>query len=103
MLKKLTIRTRLILSFSVMVIALVALGLYSINSLSKINNQSSLISDEWMPAMDAAHSLNTMTSDYRSSELRYVMADERPEQLEQLKTSLDQEAQGLQQKIAEYE
>ncbi|WP_110945131.1 methyl-accepting chemotaxis protein [Paenibacillus phocaensis] len=103
MLKKLTIRTRLILSFSMMVIALVGLGLYSINSLSKVNHQSTLISDEWMPAMDAAHTLNTLTSDYRISELRYVMAGEDADQLAQMKEQLGEEGQLLEQQIADYE
>lgn len=103
MLKKLTIKTRLIFAFSMMVIAMVGLGLYSISSISKVNNQSSLISDEWLPAMDAAHTLNTMTSDYRISELRYVMAGERPELLEQMKARLEEEGKGLQQHIDNYE
>lgn len=103
MLKKLTIKTRLILSFSILVIALVGLGLYSINSINKVNNQSTVISDEWLPAMDAAHTLNTMTSDYRISELRYVMAGERPELLEQMKAQLEEEGKGLQQHIDNYE
>lgn len=103
MLKKLTIKTRLILSFSILVIALVGLGLYSINSINKVNNQSTVISDEWLPAMDAAHTLNTMTSDYRISELRYAMAGERPELLEQMKAQLEEEGKGLQQHIDNYE
>ncbi|MBW4838733.1 MAG: MCP four helix bundle domain-containing protein [Paenibacillaceae bacterium] len=103
MLKKLTIKTRLIFAFSIMVIAMIGLGLYSISSVSKVNNQSSLISDEWLPAMDAAHTLNTMTSDYRISELRYVMAGGRPELLEQMKARLEEEGKGLQQHIDNYD
>lgn len=103
MLKKLTIKTRLILSFSILVIALVGLGIYSINSVNKVNNQSTVISVDWMPAMNAAHTLNTKTSDYRISELRYLMAGEQPEQLAQVKEQLEKEGQLLQQQIADYE
>lgn len=103
MLKKLTIKTRLILSFSILVLALVGLGLYSINSVNKVNLQSTLISDEWLPAMDAAHTLNTLTSNYRVSELRYVMAGENADQLAQMKERLVEEGQLIEQQIANYE
>ncbi|WP_218571256.1 methyl-accepting chemotaxis protein [Paenibacillus oralis] len=100
---KLTIKARLILSFSFLVLSLVGLGIYSINSVNKVNLQSTIISENWLPAMDSAHSMNTRTSDYRVTELRIVLAAGNPQELKELKDRLGTEGGELQELITGYE
>ncbi|MDU7475821.1 MAG: methyl-accepting chemotaxis protein [Paenibacillus macerans] len=100
---KLTIKARLILSFSLLVLSLVGLGVYSINSLNQVNQQSTVISDTWLPAMDAAHVMNTATSDYRTTELRIILAENDPQGLKEMKERLNIKVQELQQLMTGYE
>ncbi|GJM71079.1 hypothetical protein HMSSN036_32950 [Paenibacillus macerans] len=100
---KLTIKARLILSFSLLVLSLVGLGVYSINSLNQVNQQSTVISDTWLPAMDAAHVMNTATSDYRTTELRIILAENDPQGLKEMKERLNNKVQELQQLMTGYE
>lgn len=100
---KLTIKARLILSFSLMVLSLAGLGMYSINSVDRVNLQSTVITRDWLPSMDLAHSMNTLISDYRITELRIILAVSDPQDLKDMKDRLDTENGKMQQLINGYE
>ncbi|TYP73938.1 methyl-accepting chemotaxis protein [Paenibacillus methanolicus] len=78
----LTIKNRLLASFGFMLALLIAVGIYSTMSLSNVNDQSSIISDIWLPGVKEANAMNTMTSDYRILEFQHVIATNKQEMAE---------------------
>ena len=71
---KLTIKARLILVFTLLVLALIAVGIYSVRALNQVNEQLTVVNTSWLPSIDRAHQINTSASEYRVSELRHIMA-----------------------------
>lgn len=98
---KLTIKARLTLSFALLVLALAGLGLYAVISLNTVNNQSTVINKQWLPGVDGAHRMNTMSSDYRISELRRILADT-PEEEKELDERIRNTGAAFQQELREY-
>lgn len=100
---KLTIKARLTLAFAILVFALIGLGLYSIQSLNSVNQQSTVITTKWLPGVDTANALNTATSDNRIYELRYSMAGENLEEKNEVTELLNNQSQKIQELMADYE
>ncbi|MGG6310994.1 methyl-accepting chemotaxis protein [Paenibacillus macerans] len=100
---KLTIKARLTMAFAILVLALAGLGIFAIQSINSVNQQSTVITKNWLPGMDSAHSINTLTSNYRISELRYVLAAEHPDEKKELADRLNREDEEVQKLIANYE
>lgn len=78
----LTIKNRLLASFSFMLALLIAVGIYASMSLSTVNEQSTIISETWLPGVRDANAMNTMTSDYRIMEYQHVISNSKPEMAE---------------------
>lgn len=98
----LSIKARLTLSYVLIVAALIGLGAYALISLNKVNYQSTVIADKWLPRVDQAHSLNTLTSDYRIAEIRYTYA-ETPDLLANYKQVTTETKQAFDNKMVELE
>ncbi len=67
--------TKLSLSMGTMVLLFCVLGGFSLSQLNKINNAATVICDQWVPGLIHLEELNTLLSDYRIAELRYVFAE----------------------------
>ncbi len=61
--------------FLAVLLVLAALGLFAIWNFGVINDQSTEISDNWLPSVEAASALNTAAGDYRSAQGEYLIAD----------------------------
>ncbi|WP_127026085.1 methyl-accepting chemotaxis protein [Rheinheimera mangrovi] len=97
--RDLKIATKLGLGFFVVLLLMAIMGAVALSEMSKVNDQSTDIANNWMPSINFIHETNTATSDYRIAELNHVLA-ETPEQmalyekemavlLERIKTSRD--------------
>jgi methyl-accepting chemotaxis protein len=68
----LKLRSKLLVSFGA-VIALVAIvGGFAINRLAVVNEQSTIIADNWLPSVEKSAAMNTLTSDIRIAQYRHV-------------------------------
>lgn len=72
---RLTIRKKLFISFGIVILIIVSLGLYSLRSLSTVNEKSVDISKKWMPRTIIVNDLNTLTSDYRLREYAHMVTE----------------------------
>ncbi|MEG3175618.1 methyl-accepting chemotaxis protein [Sphingomonas sp. RB3P16] len=67
-----TIKAKLAGAFVAVLIVCVALGSVGVMKMSLINQQSTVISENWMPSIDAVHHLNTATADIRVAQYNHV-------------------------------
>lgn len=74
--KNLKIKTKLLTLVVFMVIGLIAIGLVSLAFMGDINDGSTLITENWMPAVIASEELNTLTSDYRIKQYAHILAQD---------------------------
>ncbi|QSX28698.1 methyl-accepting chemotaxis protein [Shewanella cyperi] len=76
--KNLKISQLLFAAFFFPVIAIVTLVLVSVNNMAIINQQSTVISENWLPSVRLVENINTKTADLRIKEFRHIMfTDER--------------------------
>jgi len=69
-----TIKAKLILAFSLIILTILGLGIYSVKTLSKVNNQSIIMETKWIPKIEQAHSLNTAIHKLRINEYEHIIA-----------------------------
>ena len=67
-----TIKAKLAGAFAAVLLILALMGVVGIMKMSSINEQSTVISQNWMPSIDAVHSINTSTSDLRVQQYVHV-------------------------------
>ena len=71
---KLTIKLKLALGFGIVLAMICGLGLFTLMQMSAINAQANFIATNWLPAINAAHEVNTGTADLRVAELHLLAA-----------------------------
>ncbi|NFV11865.1 methyl-accepting chemotaxis protein [Clostridium sporogenes] len=69
-----TIKSKLIFLVAILVGAILFMGVYSIKSLGNVNNKSTEISKQWVPAIVYSEELNTMISDFRVLENDHIIS-----------------------------
>lgn len=69
-----TIKSKLIFIVAVLVGAILFMGVYSIKSLGNVNDKSTEISKQWVPAIIYSEELNTMISDFRVLENDHIIS-----------------------------
>jgi methyl-accepting chemotaxis protein len=69
---KITIKSKLIITFSLIMVLLVGLGIYSVSTIQKVNKASMIIAKEWLKRADYAHSLNTLLANFRIAENKHI-------------------------------
>jgi len=69
-----TIKSKLIFLVSILLAAIVFMGIYSLVTLKVVNNKSTVIADEMVPGIIYSEELNTMTSDFRMIEYQHIIA-----------------------------
>ncbi|MBL8640696.1 MAG: MCP four helix bundle domain-containing protein [Alphaproteobacteria bacterium] len=70
--KNLKISYRILIFMFVLTLLAGALSLKLLSSMDVVNHQSSIISQNWLPSVEATSSLNTATSDFRLAECKHV-------------------------------
>lgn len=98
---RITIKFKLIVTFSLITLILIFLGSYSKDTLKNVNNKSSIIAEKWVPRMDFAHSLNKMISSYRLMEFEHIISPIIVEKNE-LEEKMDSQSKEIQRILSEY-
>ncbi|MDD4329650.1 MAG: methyl-accepting chemotaxis protein, partial [Aliarcobacter sp.] len=76
MLNNLKMATKLSLGFGIILVLMSILGLISLNRMSVVNDQSTIIAENWMPSIKVVEEINTNTSDLRIFEYKHVLSTE---------------------------
>ena len=69
---RLTIKAKLAGAFAAVLAISLILGVVGVMKMSAVNDQSTVITEHWMPSIDAIHSLNTATSDLRAQQYAHI-------------------------------
>ncbi|MBB1180189.1 methyl-accepting chemotaxis protein [Pseudomonas sp. FW305-3-2-15-E-TSA4] len=69
---RLTIKAKLAGAFAAVLAISLILGVVGVMKMSAVNDQSTVITENWMPSIDAIHSLNTATSDLRAQQYAHI-------------------------------
>jgi methyl-accepting chemotaxis protein len=70
------VSVQLSLAFSVLLVSIVALGVFSINRLSSVTKASSEISNKWMPGIGFAFEMRAKILDFRQLESKHTRAED---------------------------
>ena len=95
------IRTKMILTFLLIIVALCGVSSYSIYSLNIINNQSTVMENVWIPAITYAEEINTMAANYRIKELQHVISTDSGT-MDKYEAEANQIQKDIENKIADY-
>lgn len=99
---KFNIRTKVLMSFGVIILLIVILGLTSIFALGKMRGNSQDIGSSWVPSINTANKLNTMATQFRVLELQHVLAT-RPEDKQNLEVQMKKLNEKITVEMSEYE
>lgn len=69
---RLTIKAKLAGAFAAVLAISMILGVVGVMKMSAVNDQSTVITENWMPSIDAIHSINTATSDLRAQQYTHI-------------------------------
>jgi methyl-accepting chemotaxis protein len=94
---RMSIRTKLVAAFSILILMGLGLGLFAVNRISVVNDASTEITVNWLPSVRTLGVLNTMTSDFRIEEGRHVMSTDATSMAEVEKglAALDERMRGV--------
>ncbi|MDK2064280.1 HAMP domain-containing methyl-accepting chemotaxis protein [Aliarcobacter butzleri] len=74
MLKNLKVSKKLFTGFGIIVGLVILLGILSTQKMSTVNDQSTIISENWLPSVVVTNKINTATSDYRILEYDHILS-----------------------------
>ncbi|MCG3679802.1 MCP four helix bundle domain-containing protein, partial [Aliarcobacter butzleri] len=74
MLKNLKVSKKLFTGFGIIVGLVIMLGILSTQKMSTVNEQSTIISENWLPSVVVTNKINTATSDYRILEYDHILS-----------------------------
>ena len=81
---------------------LLALGIISIQRMSVVNDQSTILAENWMPSIKVVEEINTNTSDLRIAEYEHVLS-QAPEDMKKAENSMETILSTMKKNRAEYE
>ena len=102
MLKNMKIMGKLALGFGIVLVFLLSLGIISLQKMSAINDQSTIITENWMPSIKVVQEINTNTSDYRIAEYQHVL-EHKTEDMKKAENDMDAVLSTMKKNRAEYE
>ncbi|MEJ5168183.1 MAG: methyl-accepting chemotaxis protein [Arcobacteraceae bacterium] len=73
MVNNLKVSVKLSLGFGIILVLMVILGIFSLQRMSVVNDQSTIIAANWMPSIKVVEEINTDTSDLRITEFKHVL------------------------------
>ena len=74
MLNNLKMASKLSLGFGIILVLMLASGLISLNRMNIVNDQSTIIAENWMPSIKVTEEINTNTSDFRIAQYEHVLS-----------------------------
>ncbi|HEX8603048.1 MAG TPA: MCP four helix bundle domain-containing protein, partial [Pseudoduganella sp.] len=89
--RDLKIARKLLLAFAVVQLLMLVLGIAGLQSMSRINDASSDLAENWMPSVRAVMQVRSDVSGLRRQELAYLLADDAQEKAriaQQMETAL---------------
>ena len=88
MLKNMKVMGKLASGFGIVLVFLLALGIFSIQKMSVVNDQSTILAENWMPSIKVIEEINTNTSDLRIAEYQHVLA-QKPEEMKKAEENIE--------------
>ncbi|MFY9094772.1 MCP four helix bundle domain-containing protein, partial [Aliarcobacter butzleri] len=74
MLKNLKVSKKLFTGFGIIVGLVIMLGILSTQKMSTVNDQSTIIAENWLPSVVVTNKINTATSDFRILEYDHILS-----------------------------
>ncbi|MBY0489873.1 MAG: MCP four helix bundle domain-containing protein [Gemmatimonadaceae bacterium] len=65
---------KLLTSFSALVAITAFVGVFSVLKMKTVNDQSTIIADNWLPSVEKTSAMNTATSDIRIAQFLHVVS-----------------------------
>jgi len=75
--KNYKIKSKLLVSFSALLLIIIFSMAFSIEKLSEVNDASTEITGNWLPSVESVSNLNINTSDFRIAEYQHVLAQDK--------------------------
>ncbi|AFS79725.1 methyl-accepting chemotaxis protein Mcp [Gottschalkia acidurici 9a] len=97
-----TIKSKLIILISALILSLIFVGIFSTVNLKQVSNQSFVISEQWIPGITLSEELNTMTSDLRILDYRYIIETD-VDKMNELHEDADQRSLKIENALSSYE
>lgn len=96
----LSLRAKIRASLAILAVTTLALGVYVIDRMGAINDQSTIISEKYIPRGDLLNAVNTATSDYRLAEAAHILSLD-AEQMGAVETRLETVRGGIDRMLEE--
>jgi methyl-accepting chemotaxis protein len=96
-----TIKGKITFLVSLLLGAIIFVGIYSEVTLREVNNKSTIITDEMIPGIIYSEELNTMTSDFRIHEYEHIIAQSK-ETMDSLEKDMEEKNKEIQNYIDKY-
>lgn len=100
--KNFTVAMKLGMGFGVVLVLMAIMGIFALNQMDKINQQSTDMAENWMPSIRFTEEINTGTSDFRIAELQHVVAD-KPEEMQAAEKTMETLKASIKEDRATYE
>ena len=102
MLQNMKVAGKLGLGFGLILLFIVGLGIMSLQRMSVVNEQSTILAENWMPSIKVVEEINTNTSDLRLYEFEHVLT-QTPQDMEKVEDKMDSVLASMNKNRAEYE
>jgi methyl-accepting chemotaxis protein len=70
----LTLRAKMRAALAALAVLIIAMGVFTVERMAVVNDQSTILSETWMPRANLLNAVNTATSDYRIAEATHVIS-----------------------------
>jgi methyl-accepting chemotaxis protein len=98
----LSLKARLGAIFAVLLLMTASLGAVALYQMSIIKDQTRIMTENWLPSVDSAHTINTATSDFRLHQFEHLNA-RTPQEKQAVEAELDLLASTINTEMAVYE
>ena len=102
MLKNVKVMGKLALGFGMMLMFLLILGIISIQRMGVVNEQSTILAENWMPSIKVVEEINTNTSDFRLFQFEHVLSQS-SEDMKKVEAKIESVLSVMRKNRAEYE
>lgn len=94
----------LILAFSLFLVIILVLSMFTLWQMQNLRQHSEEISHNWLPSVEAIHTINTSTSDFRIAQLRHNLAGSQEQtEISQQEAAMERELAAIKEHQAIYE
>ncbi len=102
MLKDMKVAGKLGLGFGLILLFILGLGIMSLQRMSVVNDQSTILAQNWMPSIKLVEEINTSTSDLRLYEFEHVLT-QTPQDMQKIENEMDSVLSTINKNRTEYE